>query len=146
MTRAARGRALVAGVLLAALPGADAAWAGGPAGLFLRGTFSGTGAAVAAGAVGAAALSLGAAGEADRHPGWRDEPALLIVDASPPDAEVYLDGRRLGTAGELVALALPVAHGPHTLHVAAPGRRPWARRFVADGAFPVRLRAILGRE
>jgi hypothetical protein len=45
-----------------------------------------------------------------------------------------------------VALALPVTPGPHTLQVVAPGHRPWARAFFADGYFPVRLRAVLGRE
>jgi hypothetical protein len=135
-------RALLAALVAAALLPPPAS-AGGPAGLFVSGRFSGSGAAVAAGAFGAAALGFAAAGEAERAWRPRDEPALLVVDASPPDAEVYLNGARLGTAGELVALALPIAHGAHTVQVVAPGHRPWARRFVADGSFPVRIRATL---
>ena len=136
---------LVLLVLVASLVPSGRASAGGPAGFVLFGRFSGSEAAVAAGVFGGAALAFGAAGEATRDWGWRDDPALLIVDASPHDAEVYLDGRRLGMAGELVALALPVAHGAHTVQVVAPGHRPWARHFVADGAFPIRIRATLTR-
>jgi hypothetical protein len=136
--------ALVAVVLAALLP-APPASAAGPAGVFAFGRFSGGDAAVAGGVFGGLALGFGAAGEAERGRGWRDDPALLIVDASPHDAEVYLDGRRLGAAGELVALVLPLAHGAHTVQVVAPGHRPWARQFVADGAFPIRIRATLTR-
>ncbi|HEX9819727.1 MAG TPA: hypothetical protein VGD07_08965 [Methylomirabilota bacterium] len=139
-------RTLIAAVLLAALALPAGAGAGGPGGLFLRGRFSGSDAAVAAGAFTGAALMFGAAGAADRGPAWRDEPPLLIVDATPPAAEVHLDGRRLGTAGELVALALPVSTGSHTLGVTAPGYRPHIVRFLADGSFPIRVRATLGRE
>jgi hypothetical protein len=139
------GRRLGLGLLLLALLPAERATAGGPAGFFFFGSFSGSQAAVAGGVFAATALGFAAAGEAERlRP--LDETPLLIVDASPPDAQVYLDGRRLGAAGELVALALPVAPGPHTLQVVAPGHRPWARAFFADGYFPVRLRAVLGRE
>ena len=132
-------------ILLAGLVLPPLAAAGGRGGLVVRGRFSGGDAAVAAGAFGGAALVFGAAA-AERSPLWRDEPPLLIVDATPPDAQVYLDGRRLGTAGELVALALPGAPGPHTVQVVAPGFRPAVGRFVADGTFPVRLRATLTRE
>jgi hypothetical protein len=132
-------------VILVALLLPQLAVAGGRFGLVVRGHFSGADAAVAAGAFGGAALVFGAAG-AERGPLWRNEPPLLIVDATPHDAQVYLDGRRLGTAGELVALALPVAPGRHTVHVVAPGFRPAVSQFVADGTFPVRLRATLTRE
>jgi hypothetical protein len=141
-----RRRALFATVLLGALVAADGVSAGGPGGLSARGQFSGSDAAVAGGVFGGAALLFGAAGEAYRWDGWRGDSTFLIVDATPPDAHVYLDGRRLGVAGELVARALPVSYGPHAVHVAAPGFRPWAARFVADGSFPVRLRADLTRE
>jgi hypothetical protein len=77
-------RTLIAAVLLAALALPAGAGAGGSGGLFLRGRFSGSDAAVAAGAFGGAALMFGAAGAADRGPAWRDEPPLLIVDATPP--------------------------------------------------------------
>ena len=89
-------------------------------------------------------FGAGAAGSSGE--GWRDDPALLIVDATPPDAYVYLDGQFLGAAGELVALALPVPFGSHVVQVAAPGFRPWAQRFVADGSFPTRIRATLARQ
>jgi hypothetical protein len=137
---------LVATLLLALLAPPGGAGAGGPGGLSVRGRFSGSDTAVGAGIFGGAALLFGAAGSAYRGPGWRDEPAFLIVDATPPDAQVYLDGRRLGTAGELVARALPVSHGPHVVHVTGPGFRPWVARFVADGSFPVRVRATLAPE
>jgi hypothetical protein len=132
-------------LLLAALVPAERVSAGGPAGFFFFGRFSGSDAAVAGAAFGAAALGFGAAYEADRLRWARDEPTLLVVDASPLDATIYLDGRRLGTSGELVALGVPVPHGLHTLQVVAPGFRPWARQFVADGAFPIRIRVSLTR-
>jgi hypothetical protein len=139
------GRILLASLVIVALLPAPRASAGGPGGFFVFGRFSGSDAAIAGGVFAATALSFAAAGEAERGRAWRDEPALLIVDASPHDAQVYLDGRPLGAAGALVALALPVPRGAHTVHVVAPGHRPWARRFVADGAFPVRIRAALTR-
>jgi hypothetical protein len=139
------GRGLLASLVIFALLAASPASGGGPGGLFVFGRFSGSAAAVAGGVFAATALGFAAAGEAGRGRAWRDEPALLIVDASPHDAQVYLDGRPIGAAGALVALALPVPHGVHTVHVVAPGHRPWARRFVADGAFPVRIRVALTR-
>jgi hypothetical protein len=139
-------RPLLAAVLLAVLLDAGGASAGGPAGLSVRGRFSGSDAAIAGGVFGGAALIFGAAGEAYRWDGWRGDSTFLIVDATPPDAHVYLDGRRLGLAGELVARALPVSYGPHAVHIAAAGFRPWAAQFVADGSFPVRVRAALTPE
>jgi hypothetical protein len=139
-------RALIAATVLGTLLTAGQAAAGGRAGLSVSGSFSGSGAAAAAGAFGGAALLFGAAGEAYRADRWRGDSTFLIVDAMPPDAEVYLDGRRLGAAGQLVARALPVSYGPHAVQIVAPGFRPWAASFVADGSFPVRLRAVLVRE
>jgi hypothetical protein len=143
MTR--RRATVVALLALAALAPAAGGEAGGPVGLSVRGRFSGSNAGVAAGAFAGAALLFGAAGAAERGPAWREDLALLIVDATPRDADVYLDGRRLGAAGELVALALPVAPGHHVVHVVAPGYRPAVRLFVADGTF-VRVRAALTRQ
>ena len=139
-------RAVLALVALVVLALAASGEGGGRGGLFVRGRFSGSDAGVAAGAFGGAALLFGAAGAAERGPVWRDDPALLIVDATPHDAEVYLDGRRLGAAGELVALALPVSPGRHVVHVLAPGYRPSVQAFLVDGTFPVRLRATLTPE
>ena len=146
-------RALVAMLVLAALhlpAGASAGGARGlrsaPPGLTIHGKVSNGQANAGAIAVGAGALMFGAGASGDSGEAWRDDPALLVVDAFPPDAHVYLDGRPLGVAGELIALALPVAFGPHVVHVVAPGFRPWAERFVADGSFPTRIRATLTRE
>jgi hypothetical protein len=135
----------IAGLIAVMVAAHDAA-AGGGMGLSVRGRFSGSDAAIAGGAFGGAALLFGAAGEAERWGGWRGDSTFLIIDAAPPDAQVYLDGRRLGTAGELTARALSVSYGTHAVHVRAPGFRPWATRFVVDGSFPVRLRPVLARE
>lgn len=115
-------------VIVAAVALPPTAGAGGPAGFFFRGSFSGGEAAVAGAVFGGAALGFAAAGETYRS-GWREDPALLIVDA-----------------GELVARALPVPLGPHVVHVEAPGFRPRAWQFVADGSFPIRVRASLSAE
>ena len=96
-------------------------------------------------AVAGAALLLGGAW-ATLGEGWREDPALLIVDATPASAWVYLDGRPIGAAGELVARALPVSYGPHVIQIVAPGYQQWAERFIADGSFPTRIRATLARE
>ena len=77
-------------------------------------------------------------------PAGFDGPTYLIVDASPPDAQVFLDGRLLGTARGLVARGLPLAPGRHAIEIVAPGFRPYAARFaVASGSFPVRFRVAL---
>jgi hypothetical protein len=136
-------RAVCAILVLGVLASADGASAGGRGGLFVRGTFSGSDAAVAGGAFAGAAMVFGAAGAAYPWETGRGDSTFLIVDATPPAADVYLDGRRLGTAGELLARALPVPYGPHAVHVVAPGFKPWLARFVLDGSFPVRLRATL---
>jgi PEGA domain len=143
MTTRRGGTIVVALVALAALTPA-ASEAGGP-GLSVRARFSGSNAGVAAGAFGGAALLFGAAGAAERGPAWPDATPVLIVDATPHDAQVYLDGRRLGAAGELVALALPVSPGRHVVHVVAPGYRPSIQLFVASATF-VRVRATLTPE
>lgn len=139
----AHARAVLAAALLATLIAPARVRAGGPAGFFARGSFSGADAAVAGGVFGGLAVGFSAAGDAYRGVGWREDPATLIIDATPPDAQVYLDGRRLGTAGELVAHALPISLGPHAVQIHAPGFRPRLLQFVADGTFPVRVRATL---
>jgi hypothetical protein len=147
--RARRPRTWLVAALVAAVILPDAAGAGGPAGFVFRGSSSrgvAVGSGVAVGAFGALALGFGAAGVGYRESGWRDDPAFLIVDVTPPDAHVYLDGRRLGTAGELVARALAVALGVHTVHVQAPGRRARAVQFLADGTFPIHIRAALAAQ
>ena len=129
-------------VLLSALllPGA----AGAGAAFVFRGSSGGSKVTVAGFAVGGLPLGYGSSGEP--YAGWYEDPATLIVDVSPPGAQVFLDGRPLGTAGELVAQALPVALGPHVLQVQAPGFRTRSWQFHADGSFPVRVRAMLNPE
>ena len=139
-------RAFVIAVVLAALGLPGSAGAGGRAGFFFRGSFSGGDAAVAGSVFSGVALGFAGAGAAYGGAGWREDPATLIVDATPPDARVYLDGRPLGTAGELVARALPISLGPHAVQVQAPGLRPRAWQFVADGSFPIRIRATLSSD
>lgn len=68
--------------------------------------------------------------------------SFLIVDASPAEAQVFLDDRSLGSAAELVARALPLAQGRHTVWVVAPGFTPWSAHFVATG-FSTHLRITL---
>ena len=136
-----RTRALPALVMLIALVLPDAASAG--VAFVFRGSSGGSKVTVAGFAIGGGLL--GASGES--YPGaWYEDPATLIVDIAPHGAQVFLDGRPLGTAGELVAQAIPVALGPHVLQVQAPGYRTRSWQFYADGTFPVRVRAILAAE
>ena len=75
-----------------------------------------------------------------------DSQSFLIVDVTPVDAQVFLDGRRLGSSRQLVARALPLSAGPHSLTVTAPGFRPYVAQFDADPSFPVRVRVALTPE
>ena len=86
---------------------------------------------------------------ASGHGGGRleaDEESFLIVDATPSEAQVVLDGQALGSAGELLARAVAVARGQHTVEIAAKGFRPSVARFVADPSFPARVRVALAPE
>lgn len=78
--------------------------------------------------------------------GFADEEHFLIVDATPSEAEVFLDGRSLGSAGEVLARALALPPGQHTVAIVAKGFRPYVARFVADPSFPIRIRAALEPE
>ncbi len=75
-----------------------------------------------------------------------DQESFLIVDVTPSEAEVVLDGQALGSAGELLARAVAVARGHHTVEIAAKGFRPSVARFVADPSFPARVRVALAPE
>jgi len=134
-----RTRTLPALVMLIALvlPGS----AGAGAAFVFRGSSGGSKVTVAGFAVGGLPFGVGTSGEP-----YYEDPATLIVDVAPHGAWVFLDGRPLGTAGELVAQAVPVALGAHVLQVQAPGFRTRAWQFYADGTFPVRVRAILAAE
>jgi hypothetical protein len=139
--------AMLVGAALVPPPGVDAGGVRGvPPGLSIHGRISNGRATASTGAVAAGALMVGAGAMDSSGEGWRDDPALFTVDAAPADALVYLDGRFLGVAGELIARALPVAFGPHLIQVVAPGFHPWAERFFADGSFPTRIRATLARQ
>ena len=56
----------------------------------------------------------------------------LIIDARPLEAQVKVDGRPIGSAGELVAQAISVLPGPHTLEISAPGFHRYVGKFIAD--------------
>jgi hypothetical protein len=58
--------------------------------------------------------------------------AALTVEILPLEAQVLLDGKPIGTGRDLVALAIPVTPGWHTVEVGAPGYVPYTGRFVAD--------------
>lgn len=53
----------------------------------------------------------------------------LIVDVTPDDASVILDGAPVGQ-GDLAGLVLPA--GPHTVRAEAPGYTPEERQFVLE--------------
>jgi len=131
------------------VPAADAGNFHGapPPGLSIHARFGkGHAASGMGGAAAAGALVFGAGSMWDSDTGWREDPPVFTIDAMPPNAWVYLDGRYLGTAGELLARALPVPFGPHVVQVAAPGFYPWAAQFYADGSYPTRLQATLARQ
>jgi len=73
-------------------------------------------------------------------------PSFLIVDALPPEARVFLDGRPFGSAAQLMAHAFPLAPGRHIVWVVAPGFKPDSVTFVADPIFSTRLRIVLPPE
>ncbi len=104
-----------------------------------------SGAAVAP--VAAGALVLGSAASRRAFgPAVLDSAAYLIVDATPPEAQVFLDGRLLGSSGQLVARALPLSPGRHALTITARGFRPYVAQFDADPTFPIRVRVALALE
>jgi PEGA domain len=71
-------------------------------------------------------------------------PGFLIVDARPLDAQIFLDGKPLGTARELMALGLPVEPGTHALQIVHPGFKPFATHFSANPrAYPAIIRVTL---
>ena len=58
--------------------------------------------------------------------------AALIVDVRPLEAQILLDGRPIGTARELMAHAIPVSPGWHTVDFVADGHYSYRGRFAAD--------------
>jgi PEGA domain len=80
--------------------------------------------------------------------GWTalDSQSFLIMDAAPAEAQVFLDGRLLGSAADILARAMPIAPGRHIAQVVAPGFTPYVARFAADPGFSTRLRVALPHE
>jgi len=73
-------------------------------------------------------------------------PAFVIIDATPLDAQVFLNGRLLGSARDLVARAFAVQAGRHAVEIIAPGFRPYIAQLAVDPSFPTRLRVALPPE
>jgi hypothetical protein len=71
----------------------------------------------------------GAAAEAYRESRFQ---AALTLEVTPLDAQILLDGSLIGTARQLVAQAVPVLPGWHTVEVGAPGYYPYTGHFAAD--------------
>lgn len=72
-----------------------------------------------------------------------DIPTFVIIEATPAEAEVFLDGQLLGVAKELVVRAFRLSRGQHTVAVTAPGFRPYSARFDVQPSFPAQLRIAL---
>lgn len=75
-----------------------------------------------------------------------DGPGFVIIDATPLDAQVFLNGRLLGSARDLVARAFAVQPGRYAIEIVAPGFRPYIAQFAVDPSFPTRLRVALPPE
>jgi hypothetical protein len=72
---------------------------------------------------------------------------LAIMDAYPPEAQVALDDRPLGTVGEVLWRGLTVAPGWHVVKLSAPGFRSHASRVWVDPfGSPTLVHARLVRE
>ena len=69
--------------------------------------------------------------------------ALLIIEAAPEDAQVFLDGQLLGTAGQLAGQVVVVAAGPHTLAIVSPPAEPFTAQFTAKPGIPTRIHVAL---
>lgn len=121
-------------------------WGGGRLSIVVSGgalRVAASGAAVAPVAVGALALGHSSEMRASRRAVF-DGPSYLIVDATPLHAQVFLDGRLLGTARQVVARAFPLPPGRHAIEIVSPGFRPYIAQFTAvPGSFPIRVRVTL---
>ncbi len=71
---------------------------------------------------------------------------FVIIDAVPPDAQVFLDDRLVGSAQQLVARAFSVLPGRHALEIVAPGFKPYRAEFPVSPRFPRHLRVTLKPE
>lgn len=69
--------------------------------------------------------------------------AVLIVEAAPEEAQVFLDGQLLGTAGQLAAQAVAISAGPHAIMIVSPPAEPFTAQFTAKPGFPTRIHVAL---
>ena len=133
--------ALVAGLIVGlAVP--RPAVPGGAATVGIHGKLSGNRVA-ASGVLAGAAFVPGSSRMGRFGGGVRDEPAYLIVDATPRDAQVLLDGRLLGTAAQLLARAVQLSPGGHVVQIVAPGFKAYLAQFAAHAPFSTRVRVAL---
>lgn len=73
--------------------------------------------------------------------------SLFLVEATPLDAEITLDGKAAGTARARGSYPLRLPPGIHTITIEAPGHQPLTRRFVIDGSgFMAKVRVELAPE
>jgi hypothetical protein len=87
-------------------------------------------------------------GDADVTAATAEDFGSLELTVEPPDASVYLDGRFLGTAEDLVRLrrGLTVDAGEHELSVVRPGYAPEELAFEVEAGEEVRLSVRLERQ
>lgn len=68
----------------------------------------------------------------------------LVIDVTPSDANVYLDGRWLGAARTLSHAQIPILPGKRTVAIVRPGYRAYVAEFIARPiGIPTRLRVVL---
>jgi hypothetical protein len=68
---------------------------------------------------------------------------FITIDATPPDAYVYLDGRPLGSIREVASRAFYVTRGSHTVVIVAPGFQPYRQDLLIQDNTPQLVRTVL---
>ena len=71
---------------------------------------------------------------------------FLVIDATPTSAQVFIDGRPVGQAGDFAGQVVYLTNGMHTVEVVAPGFRRFSHRFYMDPTFPAIVRVVLRQE
>ena len=75
------------------------------------------------------------------------EPSFFLVEATPLDAQITLNGKAAGTARERGSYPLRLPPGLHSITIEAPGHQPLTRRFIIDGSgFMAKVRVELAPE
>jgi hypothetical protein len=87
----------------------------------------------------AAAMSVGASGDAMVYGSEQGTAGSLIVEARPLGAGVLLDGVPVGTAHDLAARPIYVRPGSHVLSFSAPGYVPTALQVSVRAAWGTRV-------